>query len=149
MTSQKPGRPGFSSPSLPWRKPTIIDLGIRVPPKENNWTTFLKIIGEHSKSQGTFPIVYPEVKIVPTRVIRNRATSRVRMRDLRERRRTKEYKRGDPVSFISVPLRESIITLLTAELKIKKNIQNFSDREWVKLIGGAAALALARYFSRK
>jgi hypothetical protein len=71
------------------------------------------------------------------RVVRHRITSKIGMRKLRERRRTKEDKR-DPVAFFQVPLPQSVVDQLAAELKIKNNIP-ISDRDWRALIGDVVA----------
>ncbi|MCK1669250.1 MULTISPECIES: hypothetical protein [unclassified Bradyrhizobium] len=134
---------------LPWHVPKIIDRGIRVPPKKNTWPTFFEIVGKHFASHQTFPVVYPEVKITPTCVVRRRLLTRKRVGELRARRRTRAD-RHDPVEFRHIPLPRSVIDQIAADLRIKRaDDEPVTDKQWDKLINDVIATIVVKVVTRK
>jgi hypothetical protein len=85
--------------------------------------------------------------IEKSRAARKRLNDRERMRKLRERARLHQR---DPISYFLVPLPQSVVDQLVAELKIKwSDDAPISDREWRKMVGLVIAEAVKRVTSRK
>jgi hypothetical protein len=58
---------------LPWHPPRIVEhIVIRLSKKKNNWPNFFLTINKIFASHQTFPVVYPKVEIIPTKVWGNR-----------------------------------------------------------------------------
>ena len=137
-----PNRKRNPASDLPrWHKPKIVDFGIHLSARKNTWRNFFNIIDKQFTSHHTFPTIFPKAEITKTSVLRTRALTRVRLRKLRERER--EGKRNhDPESFLLVPLRDSVVHKLAAELKTEQGDRPVKDREWDRMIGLAAAKAI-------
>jgi hypothetical protein len=129
---------------LQWHAPKVVVLGIRRPPRQ-------RVFAIIDKSHQNIFTTTPKVEIIPTRDFKNRVGSRERMGELRGRRRTKEFKRGDPLKYLEfrlVPLPRWVIKKIEADLKIEQ-AKPIDSKKWQRGIDRLIASIVVKSVIRK